>query len=183
MEQNWNPFLSTFLIFVWMVFSLKKHRILRNLFFDKIFPRIHKNELTYKLCTILEWDKCQQFADFIKFGFFRFSLTQLCKTFVQFFMNKTLESFSEKRTYLTHAYGALEKTLSERIAGLEQKENGNKMNCKSVCRLWKSIFTLHSQLFSSLLSALKTALALKMFYWQFSVASTVSMYTVYSCSL
>ena len=85
-----------------------------------------------------------------------------------------VESFSEKGTHGTHAYGALEKTLSERIAGLEQKENGNKMNCKSVCRLWKSIFTLHSQLFSSLLSALKTALALKMCYWQFSVASTVS---------
>ena len=46
-----------------------------------------------------------------------------------------VESFSEKRTYEAHAYDALEKTLSERIAGLEQKENGNKMNCKSVCRL------------------------------------------------
>ena len=85
MEQSWNPFLSTFFIFVWMVFFLKKHRILRNLFFDKIFPRIHKNELTYNLCTILEWDKCQQFAVFIEFLIFWFVLTQSCKKFVSFF--------------------------------------------------------------------------------------------------
>ena len=38
----------------------------------------------------MEWDKYQQFVDFINFGVFSFSLTQLCKTFVQFFMNKTL---------------------------------------------------------------------------------------------
>ena len=38
-------------------------------------------------------DKCQHFADFIKFGDFRFGVTQLCKTFVPFFMNKTLHKY------------------------------------------------------------------------------------------
>ena len=50
--------------------------IFGNSFFAKSCPRIHKNGLTHKLCTILEWDKCQQFADFIKFVVFGFLLTQ-----------------------------------------------------------------------------------------------------------
>ena len=88
-KKFWNKIETPFCQLFWFLFEwfffLKKHRILRNLFFDKIFPRIHKNELTYKLCTILEWDKCQQFADIIKFVGFWFLSIQSCKTFVSFF--------------------------------------------------------------------------------------------------
>ena len=73
-----------FLIFVWF-WKIAESWFLRNLFFDNIYSRIDKNELTYKLCTILEWDKCQQFAVFYKFLIFWFVLTQSCKTFVSFF--------------------------------------------------------------------------------------------------
>ena len=92
-EQNLNHFLSSILNFLLNTFFLKKREFLENFYFDKICSKIHKNELKYKLCTILEWDKCQQFADLIKFGIYRFSLTQLCKTFVPFFMNKTLHKY------------------------------------------------------------------------------------------
>ena len=92
--QFWNKFQCIFIIFSWFHldnFLFWKNRgILRIFFFDTICPRIHKNEPTCKLCTILEWDKCQQFADFIKFVVFWFALTQSCKTFVSFFMDQTL---------------------------------------------------------------------------------------------
>ena len=92
--QFWNKFQCIFIIFSWFHldnFLFWKNRgILRIFFFDTICPRIHKNGPTCKLCTILEWDKCQQFADFIKFVVFWFALTQSCKTFVSFFMDQTL---------------------------------------------------------------------------------------------
>ena len=31
----------------------------KNLFFDKICPRIYKNGLIHRSCTILKWDNCQ----------------------------------------------------------------------------------------------------------------------------
>ena len=65
---------NLFLIFVSTFFCLENRSILRNVLFDKICSRIHKNELTYKFYTILEWDKYQQFADFIKFLFFLFCI-------------------------------------------------------------------------------------------------------------
>ena len=87
--QFWNKiriiFCRLFLCFVWIIFFLKKHRILINLFFEKVFSRIHKNELTNKLCTILEWDKRQQYADFIKFSILWFILMQSYRTFFNFF--------------------------------------------------------------------------------------------------
>ena len=98
LEQNLKPFLSSILDFLLNKFFSKKRGILRNSSFDKICSRIHKNELTYKLCTILEWDKYQQFADFIKFGVFWSALILLWKTFVQFFLNKTIfENFTSQR--------------------------------------------------------------------------------------
>ena len=93
LAQNWNCFLSYILDFCLNNFCLEKPRILKKIFFDKIHSRIFKNGLTYKFCTILEWNKCQQFADFIKFVKFWFSFTQMCKTFVQFFLDQTLDTY------------------------------------------------------------------------------------------
>ena len=87
---KFEPFSVIYSQFSFEYIFFKKHEFLENFYFDKICSKIHKNELKYKLCTILEWDKCQQFADFIKFWVFRFALTQMCKTFVPFFMNQTL---------------------------------------------------------------------------------------------
>ena len=81
---------SLFFFYFSIFFSCEKTRSFEKIFFDKICSRIHKNELIYKLCTILEWDKCQQLADFIKFVTFWFLYMQLYKTFVQFFFNQTL---------------------------------------------------------------------------------------------
>ena len=90
-----------FWFFAWIVFCLENRGILRNLLFDKIHSRIHKNGLTNKFYTILEWDKYQQFADFIKFLVFWFALSQLWKTFVPFFMNQTLDDHCKKRISCT----------------------------------------------------------------------------------
>ena len=89
-NKIWTIFCHLFLIFCLNYFCLEKWGILKNLFFDKIRSRIHKNELTYKFYAILEWDKYQQFADFIKFVFYWFDLTWSCKTFVHFFLDQTL---------------------------------------------------------------------------------------------
>ena len=78
------------MIFVSIIFCFEKHGILWKLFFDKICSRIHKNKFTCKFCTILEWDKCQSFADFVKFVVFWFVLTQLYKTSVKVFLDRTL---------------------------------------------------------------------------------------------
>ena len=56
-NKIWLIFCQLFLIFI-LIFFLKK---MQN--FEKICSTIHENELIYSLCTILEWDKCQQFAD------------------------------------------------------------------------------------------------------------------------
>ena len=81
LEKNLNHFLSSIFEFFLYKFSMEKQGILRNSFFDKILSRILKDGLIYKLCTILEWDKYQQFADFIIFVLFWFALTQLCNFF------------------------------------------------------------------------------------------------------
>ena len=109
LEQNLDHFLSFVLVFCLNNFHFEKTQNFEKFILCQNFSRIHKNELTYKLCTILEWDKCQQFADFIKFGVFRFSLTQLCKTFVQFFMNKTLLMHSEQNIQIFDEFEIFEK--------------------------------------------------------------------------
>ena len=102
LEQNMNHFLSSVCDFCLQIYFLKKRGILRKFFFDKICSRIHKNELIYKLCTILEWDKYQQFADFIKFLVFWFALTQSCKTFVRFFMDQTLHTICKIQSFFAN---------------------------------------------------------------------------------
>ena len=83
-------------------FFMKKHGILKNLTFDKNCSRIYKNWLTYKFCTISEWDKCQQFSDFIKFIIVWFVLTKSCKKCVLVFLDQTLyTAMSVKNGILT----------------------------------------------------------------------------------
>ena len=79
-----------FWFFAWIIFVWKNEEFWKIYFLTKFVPESIKNELTYKFYTILEWDKCQQFADFIKFLVFWFALSQMWKTFVPFFMHHTL---------------------------------------------------------------------------------------------
>ena len=95
LEKTQTNIYHPFFIFVWMSVFLKNCGILRKYFFCKSCARIHKNGLTHKFCTILEWDKCQQFADFIKCSFFSFTCVQMCKTSLQFFLDQTLPHFKD----------------------------------------------------------------------------------------
>ena len=95
------PLFVNFLDFCLNVFfSFKNAEFWEIFFFNKIFPIIYKNDLKYKLCTILEWDKWQQFAVFIKFLIFWFVLTQSCKTFVSFFLDQTLCLILKHKTFI-----------------------------------------------------------------------------------
>ena len=59
----------------------------------------YSSDFTYKFCTILEWNKYQQSADFIKFLVFWFTFSQLWKIFVQVFLNQTLCSHLKDVTH------------------------------------------------------------------------------------
>ena len=63
-------------LFEWVFFFWKTAEFWDKYFFDRSCSRIHKNWLTHKFFTTLEWDKCQQFVDFIKFVFISLNVLQ-----------------------------------------------------------------------------------------------------------
>ena len=91
LEQNLNHFLSSILFFCLNNFTfVKDMEFWKIIFWKNKNSRIHKKDLPYKLCTILEWDKWKQYADYIKLLIFWFVSTQSCKTSFKFFLDQTL---------------------------------------------------------------------------------------------
>ena len=80
-----------FWFFAWIIFVWKNEEFWQIYFLKKFIPESIKMNL-HTSSTPFWRDKYQQFADFIKFLFFWFALSQMWKTFVSFFMHQTLSS-------------------------------------------------------------------------------------------